>query len=100
MEPAPTYIIAAFYKFLDLADRDLLILRDDIRRRMEGRGIVGTVILANEGVNSTICGLEAEIDRFVGELPDFLAFDIEPKYSYSAAAPFRKIDVKIKLEIV
>ncbi|MEQ1765349.1 MAG: rhodanese-like domain-containing protein [Pyrinomonadaceae bacterium] len=100
MQPVLMYKIAAFYKFLDLTDKDLLALRDDIRNTMKERGIVGTVILAGEGLNSTICGRKGDIDGFVIELSNLLSSDIEPKYSYSDTAPFRKIDVKVKPEIV
>lgn len=92
--------IAAFYRFCDLTDIDLPSLRDSIRRSMKERGIVGTVILASEGVNSTVCGREGEIDRFVSEISLLLSSEIEPKYSYSEEPPFRKIDVKVKPEIV
>jgi len=94
------YKIAAFYKFLDLRGKDLAVLRNDLGQAMKDRGIVGTVILAVEGVNSTICGREDDIDDFVVALSKQLASDIQPKYSYAETPPFRKIDVKVKPEIV
>jgi UPF0176 protein len=100
MESALQYKIAAFYKFVDLRGRDLPGLRDDVRKEMQDRGIVGTVILAAEGINSTIWGLEDELHRFVTELSSLLSSNISPKYSYNDTPPFRKIDVKIKPEIV
>jgi predicted sulfurtransferase len=55
MKSVLQYKIAAFYKFVDLRGKDLPVLRSDIGQSMKDRGIVGTVILAAEGVNSTIC---------------------------------------------
>ena len=92
--------IAAFYKFLDLTETDLPSVRDSIRKTMKTREIVGTVILASEGINSTVCGREDEIDRFAMDISTLLSSKIEPKYSFSEVPPFRKIDVKIKPEIV
>src|SRR5688572_4014798 len=94
------YKIAAFYKFIYLAVEDLAVLRNAIQVAMQERKIVGTVILAVEGINCTVCGSEAAMDGLVGELSEMLASPIEPKYSYSDKPPFRKIDVKIKPEIV
>lgn len=100
MESVLQYKIAAFYKFLDLRGRDLTVLRNDIGKAMQDRGIVGTVIFAAEGINSTICGREDDVDGFVVDLSNLLCSDIKPKYSYSDEPPFKKIDVKIKAEIV
>lgn len=100
MEPVLRYKIATFYKFLDLAGKDLLAFRDDIRRSMQDRGIVGTVILASEGINSSICGSESNIDGFVNHLAELFSADIHPKSSFSDSPPFQKIDVKVKPEIV
>lgn len=100
MKSVVQHKIAAFYKFVDLRGRNLPGLRDDVRKEMQDRGIVGTVILAAEGINATICGRADDIDRFVTELSLMLASNISPKYSYSDTPPFRKIDVKIKPEIV
>lgn len=95
-----TYKIAAFYRFVRIANDALADLRDTVRSRMADGGIVGTVILAEEGVNSTVCGKESDLDQFVDRLSGLLEVQIEPKYSYASERPFRKIDVKIKPEIV
>jgi UPF0176 protein len=67
---------------------------------MRDLDILGTVIIASEGVNSTVCGGEDNISDFVERLSELLGIRIEPKYSYAETRPFRKIDVKIKPEIV
>jgi len=100
MESVLQYKIAAFYRFVDLREKDLPILRSDIGQLMKDLGIVGTVILAAEGVNSTVCGREDDLDGFVVELSKLLASELDPKYSYADTPPFKKIDVKVKPEIV
>lgn len=100
MESALRFKIAAFYKFTDLRGRELNVEASDIRRAMQDRGIVGTVILASEGINSTICGREYDIDGFIAWISKLVASDIQPKYSFAETRPFRKIDVKVKPEIV
>jgi UPF0176 protein len=100
MKSVLQYKIAAFYKFVDLSGKDLPVLRSDIGQSMKDRGIVGTVILAAEGVNSTICGREEDIDGFAVELSKLLSSELRPKYSFADTPPFKKVDVKIKPEIV
>ncbi|MDI1240375.1 MAG: rhodanese-like domain-containing protein [bacterium] len=92
--------IAAFYKFLDFRETDLSELRNNIGLAMRSRGIVGTVILATEGLNATICGRKDGLDAVVLEISSLISSPLSPKYSYSEASPFRKVDVKIKPEIV
>ncbi len=94
------YKIATFYKFVTLPHDRLHELKETVRDQMKSADLVGTVILAEEGVNSTICGEAREIDRFTVNLSEMLGGPIKPKYSYSSDLPFRKVDVKIKPEIV
>jgi UPF0176 protein len=63
--------------------------------------IKGTVIVAYEGINGTVAGAKHSIDefkRFLDESDNF--FGAEYKESVSAIAPFKKLKVKIKPEIV
>lgn len=92
--------IAAFYRFHTIAAERLASIRDRLRSSMESSDIVGTIILAEEGINSTICGTESAIDTFLEDLSEILRVEITPKFSYSCERPFKKIDVKIKPEIV
>ena len=62
--------------------------------------IKGTVILAHEGFNATVCGLPANIDSFIAQARRMLREDFEFKSSFSSQMPFRRLDVKIKPEIV
>lgn len=93
--------IAAFYRFLELGPEErLAAMREATKRAMEAGEILGTVIFASEGVNSTVCGTSDELDIFVDWLSEAIGEKLAPKYSYADESPFRKIDVKIKPEIV
>ncbi|MFL6467126.1 MAG: rhodanese-related sulfurtransferase [Pyrinomonadaceae bacterium] len=90
--------IATFYRFIKLTDLDLK--RDRLKQAMRDKGIKGTIILAEEGFNSTICGAPANLKTFVAEAEEILQCTIETKSSFHEQLPFRKLDVKIKPEIV
>lgn len=90
--------IITFYKFLPLSD--LEIKRDALKASMRSFSINGTIILADEGFNSTISGEEENIEAFLGAAQEIFGCDIDHKSSFHSEMPFRKIDVKIKFEIV
>jgi len=92
------YQIITFYKFTplsDLADR-----RERLRAVMRENSIKGTIILAEEGFNSTVCGTVKNIKQFLLAAETILGCGIEYRSSKHSNAPFRRIDVKIKREIV
>lgn len=62
--------------------------------------IKGTVILADEGFNGTVCGDEEHLELFVQAAESILDTHLVIKQSSHPEIPFRKIDVKIKPEIV
>ena len=95
--------VAALYKFAALPDCDDVAA--GLRAFCSARGIVGTLILARDGINGTVAGAAGAIDALVGEL---LAGDaaagrlagMEIKFSRAATQPFRQLKVKVKPEIV
>ena len=93
--------IITFYEF---KDRSLLgglaEMRIAIRRAMKEFGIVGTVILASEGYNASVAGESERVDEFVARLEGLLGTRLKFKSSFANALPFRKVDVKVKPEIV
>ena len=96
----PTQIIA-FYEFKDLlAVDELLEIRSKLRQIFAEIGIRGTIILAAEGYNGMVCGDDGQIAAFIGQFESILKTDLVYKSSFHEKAPFRKIDVKIKPEIV
>jgi UPF0176 protein len=92
--------IITFYEFKKFAPEDLPALRDSLREAMRDHDIKGTIILAEEGFNSTISGASDRIHGFVPQAEQILGTKLRYKSSFHDARPFRRIDVKIKPEIV
>ncbi len=92
--------VAAFYRFLDLGDQ--APFRDDLQRLCDEQGLLGTILVAHEGVNGTLAGDEAAIKRVFGWIETRLALDepIEARWSDAGEAPFRRMRVRLKKEIV
>ena len=93
------YANTAAYRFVPLDDRD--VLRTRIQDAAQSRNLLGTVLLATEGINIFLAGLEADLRAFFDELQQdarFAALDV--KWSYSDTLPFRRLRVRLKKEIV
>jgi UPF0176 protein len=93
--------IIAFYEFKDLLlVGDLAELREELRKVFRGIGVRGTIILANEGYNGMVCGDQEQIAVFIDRANEILDTKLSVRSSFFDTAPFRKIDIKIKPEIV
>ena len=63
--------VAAFYRFLDVDDP--AGLRDALQSLCEQRALLGTILVANEGVNGTVAGSETAINTIFAWLGERLA---------------------------
>ena len=54
------YVVAALYKFVALPD--YVALRDALYQHLVLNKVKGTLLLAEEGINGTICGTREGID--------------------------------------
>jgi UPF0176 protein len=93
------YIIAALYHFTSVPDP--AAVQGPLRTLCEAGGVVGTLLLAPEGINGTIAGPRAGIDAALAHiraLPGFAA--LEWKESTATVQPFKKLKVRLKREIV
>lgn len=101
MDESRNYQIITFYKFKDLgADENLNRIRKSLRDSMRENSILGTIVLAGEGYNSTVSGAPENIEKFVREVENILGSPINYKSSYHDEQPFGQIKVKVKREIV
>ena len=92
-------LIAAFYKFVEWDN--LKKKKSDLERLCLKNNIVGTILLANEGINGTIAGSEGSVLAVIEGLKnDPLLTDIEPKFSKAEGAVFKRMKVRLKKEIV
>ncbi len=93
--------IVTFYAFKDLAElADLREIKESLQSSMRENGVFGTIILAKEGFNASLCGARQDIPSFIERAERILDSKIEYKSSFHSASPFRKHEVKIKPEIV
>jgi UPF0176 protein len=93
------YGVTTFYKFVHLADLPELQAR--LEKKGQELGVIGTILLAPEGINSTIAALPADLDAFMAFLKAMDPFaDLEEKRSEADGAPFLRFKVRLKKEIV
>lgn len=89
----------AAYKFLALDH--LPALQTVLTQALTARVIQGTVLLAEEGINFFLAADSAAIHDFLAWLRLDPRFEnIQPRQSWSTAAPFAKLQVKIRPEII
>ena len=87
------------YKFVSLSDP--FAWRESIHSHAQARGLKGTVLLADEGINLFVAGDEASVREFLAWLTAHAVFaDLPVKPSWSDAVPFGKLIVKVKPEII
>ena len=98
-QDAPSTQVAALYRFVRLEDFE--DLRAPLLAFCEARGIRGTLLLAEEGINGTIAGTEQAISEVLAYLrSDNRLADLDCKFSYNTDRPFLRMKVKLKKEIV
>jgi len=92
--------VASFYRFVDI--HDPVSLRIGLQRLCEERGLLGTVLLAGEGVNGSLAGQERVIREVLDRLTSELGLDapIDARWTAAAEPPFRRMRVRVKKEIV
>ena len=97
--PDKGVIVAAFYKFVHLSDP--VDVQRDLQKACESAGILGTILIAHEGINGTVCALREGICALMAHFADSPYFsDIQPKYSFAKEPAFYRMKVRLKREIV
>ena len=92
-------LVAALYKFVEIDD--LLSLQNNLYKICEENNIMGTILIADEGINGTISGKHNEIKETISSLTNDNRFsNIEIKYSSTDKQPFHRMKVRLKKEIV
>jgi UPF0176 protein len=89
----------AGYRFVNLEDP--AALRESLLALASGWGLLGTILLAEEGINFFLAGEPQGVRAFLAGLhSDPRLRGLEVKESWSAGQPFRKLLVKVKREII
>jgi UPF0176 protein len=100
MEPTPvTFHVATFYKFVEIESPPQL--RDWLVALCQAHGIIGSILVADEGINATISGSQHGVMALVAELQADPRFrEMEVKYSTALERPFMKTRIRLRPEIV
>jgi UPF0176 protein len=93
------FLTAALYKFVELSD--FADLRAPLLTCCEANQVVGTILLAEEGINGTIAGTPENVYAVLAFLRSDARFaDLVHKESRSPKPPFYRLKVRLKREIV
>lgn len=92
--------VASFYRFLDLGD--VQAFRDELQALCDGNELLGTILVADEGFNGTVAGTEVGIQAVFHWIEGRLDLDrpIDARWTDASDAPFRRMRVRVKKEIV
>ncbi len=94
-----SYLTAAFYLFVDLPD--YLTRRQVLLDFCERHNVKGMILLAREGINSTIAGRSEDVHAVLAYLRSDPKFStLQHKESWSDLPPFHRMKVRLKKEIV
>jgi UPF0176 protein len=93
------FLTAAFYKFVELPD--FADLKAPLLACCEANAVKGLILLAHEGINSTIAGPESGVRAVLAALRQDPRFaDLQHKEAWSTKSPFYRMKVRLKKEIV
>lgn len=89
----------AAYRFVEVDDPECLMTH--LSHSAKEHGLLGTILVAREGLNLFLAGPDPGIEGFVDGLQADPRFsDIEIKRSRSATQPFSRLKAKVKSEII
>lgn len=93
------YTVAALYHFTRFEAPEAL--RAPLLALCKAQGVMGTLLLAGEGINGTIAGSRAGIDAVLGHIRALPGCaDLDWKESTATTPPFHRMKVRLKKEIV
>jgi UPF0176 protein len=94
-----TYTIAAFYRFVALPDPTAL--QGELQAAFTEDQLLGTILMATEGINGTVAGSAEVIDQLLALLAKETGLNrTEVKFSTSDDAPFGRLKLKVKPDIL
>jgi len=93
------FVVVALYHFVHLDDVEAL--RMSLLEICSDNRLIGTILIAEEGLNATIAGKRNGIDNLLSYLASDNRFiNLVYKESYSDKRPFKRLRVKRRREIV
>ncbi len=94
------YVVSTFYAFFPLAEQHLPALKQQLLEVLEQQQVRGTILLATEGINATLCATESHLDGAITSIKTCLDCDFSQTRSDSPIQAFRKAKVRIKPVLV
>lgn len=92
-------VVATFYKFVSCPDS--AELRAKWLPLCQQYGIKGTILIATEGINGTLWGIQPDLEAVLAVIQQDARFtQLDVKQSASATSPFERLKIKLKREIV
>lgn len=89
------------YKFISLTEAQLTEYRPILKQLGSDLEIRGSILLSSEGINLSLAGSEASIQKYIDYLNQHEKFNgMEFKTSFSNDYPFSRMIVRIKEEII
>ncbi len=99
MDSSPAVLNISAYLFTPITDREEL--KAVLLARAEAGELLGTILVAPEGMHTFLAGDATAVRGFVDELRTDTRFaSLTTKESWSAQQPFRRLLVKLKREII
>jgi len=94
--------ISSFYHFIEI--QNVEDIRDALLNFCVNSNLLGTILVSNEGFNGTIAGEKQDILGAFSFIEDRLKLNLsisdKARWNVTKSAPFRRMRVKIKKEIV
>ena len=91
--------IATFYRFTAIERPGELRAR--LHKLCQDNALLGTVLIAGEGINATVCGTSAGLQNMLAWLDQQPGLgELQVRYSGAGQAPFQRLRVKLRREIV
>jgi len=90
--------VASFYQFKNIPH--ITDLHISLKKFCEINKLLGTILIAPEGINGTLAGLPDSVDKFINYAKTLEFACLNIKYSESTQMPFYRIKIKIKSEII
>ena len=96
-----SFQVTSFYCFTSISEETISILLTDLLDIAIENKIKGSVLLAEEGVNGTICGDSKGIEKLLTKIQSLLGMELlEVKNSWNSRQAFRRFKARRKKEIV
>ncbi|MFL2885855.1 MAG: rhodanese-related sulfurtransferase [Candidatus Pelagibacterales bacterium] len=91
--------IYSFYRFKDL--KNIKYIKNQLDKFTKDKLVLGTILIAKEGINGTVSGTKKNLDLIIKELKKILKIKkLSLKLSSNQFIPFYRLKIRLKKEIV